>query len=185
MPGFQNRLVAAYPNVTVIDIGAAIDLLADLVRDITVVIRFFTVFSIIAGVLIIISSVLATRFARIQEFGILQSPGRQTPVCAARFRPGKCLHRTGERVFSLVPVSAGELDSGQPGIRAVLYRLLGVQHPLDAVLRGAGHRGRAAGFRLDIKEETDHLFARTVSGINHELLKVSGRKHSCSSFYGY
>jgi len=67
VPGFQNRLVAAYPNVTVIDIGAAIDLLADLVRDITVVIRFFTVFSIIAGVLIIISSVLATRFARIQE----------------------------------------------------------------------------------------------------------------------
>jgi len=67
IPQFQNQLVTAYPNVTVIDIGAAIDLLADLVKDITVVIRFFTVFSIIAGVLIIISSVLATRFARIQE----------------------------------------------------------------------------------------------------------------------
>ena len=64
---FQNRLVAAYPNVTVIDIGVAIDSLAALVQDITVVIRFFTVFSLAAGVLIIISSVLATRFARIQE----------------------------------------------------------------------------------------------------------------------
>jgi putative ABC transport system permease protein len=64
---FQNRLVAAYPNVTVIDIGAAIDVLAKLVADITIIIRFFTAFSIVAGVLIIISSVLATRFARIQE----------------------------------------------------------------------------------------------------------------------
>ena len=43
------------------------DILAVLVEDITVVIRFFSVFSIVAGVLIIISSVLATRYARIQE----------------------------------------------------------------------------------------------------------------------
>ena len=64
---FQNRLVATYPNITVIDIGAAIASLAKLVKDITVVIRFFTIFSLAAGVLIIISSVLATRFARIQE----------------------------------------------------------------------------------------------------------------------
>jgi putative ABC transport system permease protein len=64
---FQNRLVSLYPNVTVINISAAIDVLAVLVDDITVVIRFFSVFSIVAGVLIIISSVLATQYARIQE----------------------------------------------------------------------------------------------------------------------
>ncbi len=63
----QNRLVAAYPNITVINISATIDTLAELVGNITTVIRFFTLFSMIAGVLIIISSVLATRFARIQE----------------------------------------------------------------------------------------------------------------------
>ena len=66
-PDFQNQLVAAYPNLTVIDIRATIDTLANLVADITTIIRFFTAFSIVAGVLIIISSVLATRFARIQE----------------------------------------------------------------------------------------------------------------------
>ena len=64
---FQNELVAAFPNVTVIDITATIASLADLVADITVIVRFFTGFSIVAGVLIIISSILATRFARIQE----------------------------------------------------------------------------------------------------------------------
>ena len=65
--GFQNRVVQAYPNIIVIDIGAAINELAAVVADITTVVRFFSVFSIVAGVLIIISSVLATRFSRIQE----------------------------------------------------------------------------------------------------------------------
>ncbi len=65
--GLQNRLVGAFPNLTVVDVSAAIDTLAELVGNITIIIRFFTLFSIVAGVLIIISSVLATRFARIQE----------------------------------------------------------------------------------------------------------------------
>ena len=67
IPRFQNELVAAFPNVTVIDITATIASLADLVADITLIVRFFTAFSIVAGVLIVISSILATRFARIQE----------------------------------------------------------------------------------------------------------------------
>ena len=67
IPQFQNQLVASFPNLTVIDIRATISTLAKLVADITTIIRFFTAFSIVAGVLIIISSVLATRFARIQE----------------------------------------------------------------------------------------------------------------------
>jgi putative ABC transport system permease protein len=75
----QNRVVAAFPNVTVIDVTATISSLALIVADITVIIRFFTLFSLIAGILIIISSVLATRFARIQEavyFKVLGAKGR-------------------------------------------------------------------------------------------------------------
>ena len=64
---FQNDLVAEFPNLTIINISAAIDTLAAVVGDITKVARFFMGFSIIAGLLIILSSVLATRFARIQE----------------------------------------------------------------------------------------------------------------------
>lgn len=67
IPALQNRLVNTFPNLTVVDITRAITTLAELVGNITVVIRFFTLFSLIAGVLIIISSILATRFARIQE----------------------------------------------------------------------------------------------------------------------
>ncbi|MFK7802297.1 MAG: ABC transporter permease, partial [Anaerolineae bacterium] len=63
----QNQIVSNFPNVTVIDVSAAISALAELVGNLTIIIRFFTIFSIFAGLLIIVSSVLATRFARIQE----------------------------------------------------------------------------------------------------------------------
>lgn len=67
VPALQNRLIAQFPNLTIINIGSTIETFAAIARDVTTIIRFFTLFSIIAGVLIIISSVLATRFARIQE----------------------------------------------------------------------------------------------------------------------
>ncbi len=79
IPALQNRVVAAYPNVTVVDVTATISSLALIVADITTIIRFFTLFSLVAGILIIISSVLATRFARIQEavyFKVLGAKGR-------------------------------------------------------------------------------------------------------------
>jgi putative ABC transport system permease protein len=67
IPDLQNRIVAQFPNVSVIDVTATIDTFAGLARRITRVIRFFTAFSIVAGLLIVVSAVFATRFARIQE----------------------------------------------------------------------------------------------------------------------
>jgi putative ABC transport system permease protein len=67
IPGLQNRMVAQFPNVSVIDVTAAIDTFSDLARRVTRVIRFFTAFSIIAGLLIVVSAVFATRYARVQE----------------------------------------------------------------------------------------------------------------------
>lgn len=63
----QNRVVATFPNITVIDATQAIANLASIANRLTQVIRFFTAFSILAGVLIVVSSVFATRLARIQE----------------------------------------------------------------------------------------------------------------------
>ncbi len=79
IPSLQNKLVAQFPNVSVIDVTAAIAILGEVVRKISRIIRFFTLFSILAGLLIIISSVFATRFARIQEavyFKVLGAKGR-------------------------------------------------------------------------------------------------------------
>ncbi len=59
--------MAQFPNVSVIDVTAAIETFSGLARRITRVIRFFTTLSIAAGLLIVVSAVFATRFARIQE----------------------------------------------------------------------------------------------------------------------
>ena len=63
----QNRMVASFPNVSVIDLTETIHVFARILEKLSGITRFFTLFSIIAGVLILVSSVLATRFVRIQE----------------------------------------------------------------------------------------------------------------------
>lgn len=67
VPRLQNRLVAAFPNVTAVNVTAVIATFAEVVRRLSQIIRFLTLFSIFAGILIIISSVFATRLARVQE----------------------------------------------------------------------------------------------------------------------
>lgn len=67
VPLLRNRIVAALPNVTVIDITETVANAAAVADRLVQIIRFFTLFSVLAGVLIVISSVFATRQARIQE----------------------------------------------------------------------------------------------------------------------
>lgn len=63
----QNRMVAEFPNVSIINATEAVAAFADVANRLSSVTRFLALFSILAGVLIIVSSVYATRFARIQE----------------------------------------------------------------------------------------------------------------------
>ena len=75
----QNRIVARFPNVTIIDVTETVAVFARVMDRLSSIVRFFTFFSVVAGVLIIISSVFATRYARIQEavfFTILGARGR-------------------------------------------------------------------------------------------------------------
>jgi putative ABC transport system permease protein len=67
IPSLRNQIVAALPNVTVIDITETVANAAAVADRLVQIIRFFTLFSVLAGVLIVISSVFATRQARIQE----------------------------------------------------------------------------------------------------------------------
>jgi len=63
----QNSLSAALPNISVINIGSTIEVLARILAKMSAIIQFFTSFSILAGLLIIVSSILATRLSRIRE----------------------------------------------------------------------------------------------------------------------
>jgi len=63
----QNRVVTSLPNVTVINMAETAQVFAGIMAKLSTIIRFFTFFSVVAGVLIIISSIFATRYARIRE----------------------------------------------------------------------------------------------------------------------
>lgn len=63
----QNRMVARFPHVSVIDVTQTVSTLAEIMHKLSRITRFFTAFSMLAGLLIIISSILATRLDRIRE----------------------------------------------------------------------------------------------------------------------
>jgi putative ABC transport system permease protein len=74
----QNTLAVRLPNISVIDIGQTAKLLGEIMHKMSSIVQFFTSFSIVAGVLIIISSIFATRLTRIREavyFKILGAKG--------------------------------------------------------------------------------------------------------------
>jgi putative ABC transport system permease protein len=63
----QNKVVARFPNINVIDLTEAAAVFGRVMGRLSLIVRFFTSFSMVAGMLIVVSSVFATRYARIQE----------------------------------------------------------------------------------------------------------------------
>lgn len=63
----QNRVVSRFPNVSVIDMTETVLIFGRIMGRLSTIVRFFTSFSVAAGILIVVSSVFATRYARIQE----------------------------------------------------------------------------------------------------------------------
>jgi putative ABC transport system permease protein len=71
----QRALYAKFPTVTVINVADVIQTIQDVVDQIALVIRFISAFAILAGVIILASSVAGTRFRRIREVVILKTIG--------------------------------------------------------------------------------------------------------------
>lgn len=63
----QNRMVASFPNVSVIDLGETAAVFGRILHKLATIIRFFTMFSIASGMLILLGAILASRLARIRE----------------------------------------------------------------------------------------------------------------------
>jgi putative ABC transport system permease protein len=63
----QTKIVENFPNVSVIDATELLTVFTAVVKKLSLIIRFFAAFSMAAGILIMLSSILATRYARIQE----------------------------------------------------------------------------------------------------------------------
>jgi putative ABC transport system permease protein len=81
----QRALFNAYPTVTVINIADVIETIQGVVQQITIVVRFLAGFSILAGAVILASSIASTQFRRVREVVVLKTLGARRNHIAAVF----------------------------------------------------------------------------------------------------
>jgi putative ABC transport system permease protein len=72
---FQQAVVRAYPNVSIIDLGLVLKVLEDVLDKVGFVIRFMAGFCILTGFIVLLSSVLISKYQRIQEMVLLRTLG--------------------------------------------------------------------------------------------------------------
>jgi putative ABC transport system permease protein len=83
---YQQAVVQAFPNVSVIDLELILNVLDEILRKIGFVIQFMAAFSIITGLIVLIASVLISKYQRIQESVLLRTlggSGRQILIITA------------------------------------------------------------------------------------------------------
>ncbi len=71
----QRKAFELFPSVSVINAADVLRIVQEVVDQISVVIRFVSSFAILAGVIILVSSVVSTRFRRIREVAVLKTLG--------------------------------------------------------------------------------------------------------------
>ncbi|SEF71615.1 putative ABC transport system permease protein [Bryocella elongata] len=74
-----------YPTVTVIDVAATLEVVRQVILQITYVIQFLAAFSIFAGIVILASAIAGTRYRRIREVVVLKTLGATRPRIATIF----------------------------------------------------------------------------------------------------
>jgi len=72
---FQQAVVKQFPNVSIIDLGLILNILDEILDKIGFVIRFMAAFSIITGLVVLIASVLISKYQRVQESVLLRTLG--------------------------------------------------------------------------------------------------------------
>jgi putative ABC transport system permease protein len=72
---FQQKLVTAFPNVSIIDLALILNVVNQILDKIGFVIRFMAAFSIITGLIVLISSVMISKYQRMQESVLLRTLG--------------------------------------------------------------------------------------------------------------
>ncbi len=78
-------LYEQFPTVTVIDVAATLELVRQVLLQVTYVIQFLAAFSIFAGIVILASAIAGTRYRRIREVVVLKTLGATRPRIAAIF----------------------------------------------------------------------------------------------------
>jgi putative ABC transport system permease protein len=72
---YQQAVVRQYPNVSIIDLELILKTLEDILSKVAFVIKFMAIFSIGTGLIVMISSIVLSRFQRMQENVLLRTLG--------------------------------------------------------------------------------------------------------------
>lgn len=72
---FQQSVVQRFPNISIIDLALVLSTLDEILGKIGFVIRFMGAFSIITGLIVLIASVLISKYQRIKESVLLRTLG--------------------------------------------------------------------------------------------------------------
>ncbi|HEV2448724.1 MAG TPA: FtsX-like permease family protein, partial [Candidatus Sulfopaludibacter sp.] len=149
VPALQRVMYQRFPTVTVVNMADVMQIIDDVVARIAMVIRFISAFTILAGAVMVASSVAGTRFRRMREVVILKTLG--------------ATRRRIVWIFSVEFLALGAVAGLMGTLLAtgfsalVLRRLLDIQFHLDAAAGGmtillsamvAAGAGWVASFRL-------------------------------------
>lgn len=75
---YRSAVVKAFPNVSVVDLGSILSALNDILTKVSYVIKFMAGFSILTGLIVLIASLLLSKFQRIKESVLLRTIGAST-----------------------------------------------------------------------------------------------------------
>lgn len=102
IPLLENRIVSTFANISVINMAETAAELGILMRRLSEIITFFAAFSLFAGALILVSSILATRMARVREAVYYKILGGRSTFVLAVFFYENLLIGLGSAVFAVV-----------------------------------------------------------------------------------
>ena len=72
---YRSEVVKTFPNVSVVDLGSILETLNNILNKISYIIKFMAAFSILTGLIVLISSLLLSKFQRIKESVLLRTIG--------------------------------------------------------------------------------------------------------------
>ena len=72
---YQQAIVRQFPNVSLIDLDLVLKTVDEIISKVSFVIRFMAFFSIVTGIVVLIGSVIISKFQRIQESVLLRTLG--------------------------------------------------------------------------------------------------------------
>lgn len=79
----QAEVVREFPNISVVNLGAIVETLEEILGKISFVIQFMAFFSILTGILVLISSLIISKYQRMRESILLRTLGASSGTVSA------------------------------------------------------------------------------------------------------